>query len=373
VLGATSISVGLLWDISWHASIGRDSFWTPAHMAIYLGGLLCGLPAGWLALTTTFAGSEEQRATSVAFWGFRAPLGAWVSIWGCLAMLTSAPFDDWWHNAYGLDVTIISPPHVLLAAGIFGCELGAMLLALSVQNRATPGMAGRRLALTYAYSAGLLLVVVSTLFLEYSEPNNQHGALFYLIGCAAYPLVLVAAAHGGRLRWPATTVAAICMGVRMIVLWVLPLFPATPMLAPIYNPLHRMWPPFFPPLLVLPALAIDLILRRHGPDGADDLDRRRAGAGSMLGLSLALGAAFLAVFLAAHWYFSEFMLSPHARNWFFAADQWTYRSRLGPWRHQFWQRGEPFRAATVPVALLLATVSARLGMAWGGWMSRVRR
>ena len=38
--GATSIVVGLLWDISWHRSIGRDTFWTPAHMAIYLGGLL---------------------------------------------------------------------------------------------------------------------------------------------------------------------------------------------------------------------------------------------------------------------------------------------------------------------------------------------
>jgi len=34
-------------------------------------------------------------------------------------MLASAPFDDWWHNAYGLDVRIISPPHMVLAAGFF--------------------------------------------------------------------------------------------------------------------------------------------------------------------------------------------------------------------------------------------------------------
>ena len=47
----------------------------------------------------------------VRFWGFRAPLGAWVAIWGAFAMLTSAPFDDWWHNAYGLDVKVLSPPH----------------------------------------------------------------------------------------------------------------------------------------------------------------------------------------------------------------------------------------------------------------------
>ncbi|HVR96765.1 MAG TPA: hypothetical protein VMW27_09135, partial [Thermoanaerobaculia bacterium] len=34
VLGSTSIVIGVLWDISWHATIGRDTFWTPAHLAI---------------------------------------------------------------------------------------------------------------------------------------------------------------------------------------------------------------------------------------------------------------------------------------------------------------------------------------------------
>src|SRR5438874_7320651 len=102
ILGATSIVLGILWDISWHRTIGRDTFWTPAHMAIYLGGLVGGITAGWLVIRTTFFGSLEERAASVRLWGLRAPLGAWVSIWGCFAMLISAPFDDWWHNAYGL-------------------------------------------------------------------------------------------------------------------------------------------------------------------------------------------------------------------------------------------------------------------------------
>jgi hypothetical protein len=34
LVGSTSIVVGILWDISWHMTIGRDTFWTPAHMAI---------------------------------------------------------------------------------------------------------------------------------------------------------------------------------------------------------------------------------------------------------------------------------------------------------------------------------------------------
>src|SRR5689334_24618948 len=136
LFGATCVMVGVYWDISWHMSIGRDTFWTPAHLLIQAGGLIAGLSSGYVALMTTFRGTEEQRATSVRFWGFRAPLGAWICIWGCGAMLTSAPFDNWWHDAYGLDVKIVSPPHVILALGIYAIVVGALLLTLAQQNRA---------------------------------------------------------------------------------------------------------------------------------------------------------------------------------------------------------------------------------------------
>ena len=33
------IVVGLIWDISWHRSIGRDTFWSPPHVLIYCGML----------------------------------------------------------------------------------------------------------------------------------------------------------------------------------------------------------------------------------------------------------------------------------------------------------------------------------------------
>src|SRR5690242_14574996 len=116
----TSIAIGIVWDISWHETIGRDTFWTPAHMAIYLGGVLAGSVGGWLAIKHTFFAVPVDRDASVGVFGARAPLGAWVAIWGALAMITSAPFDDWWHNAYGLDVKIISPPHAVLGLGMFG-------------------------------------------------------------------------------------------------------------------------------------------------------------------------------------------------------------------------------------------------------------
>src|ERR1044072_2319938 len=135
VFGAVCIPLGVLWDISWHSTIGRDTFWTPAHMLTYLGGLVPGLTCGWLAIKTHFFGTPEARAESVSLWGFRAPLGAWVVIWGTFTMLLSAPFDNWWHNAYGLDVKILSPPHTVLAVGMLSVALGIIFLMVSWQNR----------------------------------------------------------------------------------------------------------------------------------------------------------------------------------------------------------------------------------------------
>src|SRR5947199_1337114 len=152
VLAATCVMVGVYWDISWHMTIGRDTFWTPAHLLIQAGGLIAGISSGYVALRTTFAGTDAERAASVSFWGFRAPLGAWVCVWGCGAMLASAPFDNWWHNAYGLDVQIISPPHMILALGIVAITLGALLLTLARQNQTT-GRDQQHFALLFTVTA----------------------------------------------------------------------------------------------------------------------------------------------------------------------------------------------------------------------------
>ena len=135
-LAVTSAYIGGYWDISWHRSIGRDTFWTPPHMAIYACGVLAGVSSAYLIFSATFGRASAFRDVSVRIWGFSGPLGAFISAWGGLAMLVSAPFDDWWHSAYGLDVRIISPPHMVLAAGFFGIELGTVVLLLAFMNRA---------------------------------------------------------------------------------------------------------------------------------------------------------------------------------------------------------------------------------------------
>ena len=374
LFASTSVILGVIWDISWHRTIGRDTFWTPAHLGIYLGGIVSGLTCGWLALRTTFAGSAADRAAAVRFWGFRAPFGAWVSIWGAIAMLTSAPFDDWWHNAYGLDVKIVSPPHMVLAAGIGAIQAGAMLMALASKNRA--GGERRDLNRLFLLGAGLLLLLAATVATEYTQRWDMHQSLFYQVSAGVFVFFLVSAARAARTRstpprtervagapgWPATTVALIYAAFQMFMLLLLPLFPGQPLLGPIFVQVDRFMPPDFPLLLVVPALGIDLVIRRAVP-----------GAWRDWGLAVVLAVVFVITFLAVQWPFAEFLVSPWARNDLFGSHRMDYG--VPPEiQERFYLLNPPDDlAAGLPIAVAIGFVSARLGLWWGNWLSRVRR
>jgi len=356
----TSIAVGVTWDISWHESVGRDTFWTPAHMAIYLGGTLAGFVAGWLAIRDTFLTREANRDFSVGLFGARAPLGAWVAIWGATAMLTAGPFDDWWHNAYGLDVKIISPPHVVLGLGMLGISVGVLLLVLSRQNR-FPDSSTKGSSL-FIYTGGVFLLLGSVFLLEYIYPNRQHGAMFYKVCALMFPARLIAIGRSARVSWPTTRIAAVFMAFSCATDWILALFPAHPKLAPIFNPITHMVDLPFPLLLIFPAFAIDLILRKTG--NTNWLAR--------VAIAFALGTAFLAVFIPVQWFFSQFLISPHAENWFFMGDRiWGYGSTRSNWQHQFWQ--PTFPISDVLRSWLYACAGSWVGLFFGDWMRKVHR
>jgi hypothetical protein len=358
LLASASVIIGVIWDISWHRSIGRDTFWTPAHLGIYLGGIVAGLTSGWVALRTTFAGSGADRGTAVRFWGFRAPLGAWVCIWGAFAMVTSAPFDDWWHNAYGLDVKIISPPHMLLAAGIAAIQCGAMLMALAWQNRAIGDR--RLLGRLYLLGAGLLLLLVATVATEHTQRWDMHRSHFYQVSAGVFLFFIVSAARASVSRWPATTVALVYTGVTLFMMVVMPLFPAQPLLGPIYVQVDRFMPTDFPLLLIVPALALDLL-------------RQRVGRLNDWVLALAAAAVFVAALAAAQWPLADFLMTPAARNWFFVSHRMPYSVDLA--MQARWYRLNPADNLMVglPIAVAIGYVSARCGLWWGNWMSRVQR
>ncbi len=369
VLGAACIPLGVLWDISWHESIGRDSFWTPAHMVIYLGGTIPGLACGWIVLKTTFLGTPAERARTVGFLGFRGPLGAWVTIWGALSMLTSAPFDNWWHDAYGLDVKILSPPHTLLAIGMGSVTIGALLLVLSWQNRLAESQR-QGAAWLYVFMGGILLTMQSLFLTEFSFPNHQHAGMFYKVSSVLYPAILIFTARASTLRWPAVAAALVYMGIYLLMIWGLPLFPAQPKLAPIYNPITHMVPPPFPLLILLPALGIDVVMHRLKADPA----MARPWWSDWL-RALGLAVIFLILFVPVQWFLSAFLISPAAENWFFAGNRlWAYSSTPGEWTRRFWNLDkDPFGGATLVAALGIAWLSARFGLWRGDWMRLVKR
>jgi hypothetical protein len=178
------------------------------------------------------------------------------------------------------------------------------------------------------------------------------------------PLPLIAFARASSLRWPATTIAVVYMGISLIMMWLLQLFPAVPKLAPIYNSVTHMVPPPFPYLLIVPAFVLDLLMHRFGRDR----DWR---------LAIVAGVAFLAVFLVVQWSFSTFMLTPAAHNIFFAGDKWDYNVRPGGWHNTFWRldRDEQgvFSPALLGLGLLLAGVYAVLSTRVGLWLGTAMR
>ena len=94
-LAAIFIIVGLIWDISWHMTVGRDKLLSPPHLLIYLGAVFGGLFSGIQVLWNTFRASAATKSKLIRMWGFfYSSLGALFCIWGAIAMLTSAPFDD---------------------------------------------------------------------------------------------------------------------------------------------------------------------------------------------------------------------------------------------------------------------------------------
>jgi len=363
VLAVTSASFGGVWDISWHESIGRDTFWTAPHLFIHFGGILAGAAAAWLIFRTTFGTSPAERAGAVRIWGFYGPLGAFLCCWGGAAMVTSAPFDNWWHAAYGLDVKILSPPHIVLVFGLVAIRLGAVVLILAEMHRAE-GVLRRKLEVLLLYMFTYLLGIAIAVFQECTFTDYMHSALFYLVLSLFTPMFLVAVAQVSEFRWASTAIAGIFSTLNLMFLWLLPLFPAEPKLGPVYHHVTSFIPPPFPLLIVVPALALDLL-------------RPRLRSWNRWRRSAAFGAVFLGTFVAVQWPFANFLQSPAARNWVFGTSYFPFFVPLDDnWvryvftavegsASEFW-----FKMA---LTLAIAIISARAGLSLGGWMRRVRR
>lgn len=364
VLAVTSASIGGNWDVSWHRSIGRDTFWTAAHMAIYACGAIAAVICGYLIFRTTFGKSASMRAVSVDVLGFRAPLGAFLAAWGGIAMITSAPFDNWWHAAYGLDVKIVSPPHTLLILGIRCVGLGVLFLILAAMNRETDDSAThKKLQRLYLYLGGLTIGGQMFFLLEYTWDVKLHSASSYIAMAIALPVMFALYAQSSRYKWACTVTAAIYMAFAIAEVLIFPLFPASPKLGPVFFPVTHLIPAKFPILIIVPALALDLLWQKTR-------------AWKMWQVALVSGALFMAVLLAVEWPFAIFLMSKASENRFFGTIYFDYNSRPDGYdRMREWFN--PSAPGAMAIAMLRASLYAAIGtyagLRFGRWMRGVQR
>jgi len=356
LLGALGVPLTLFWDFSWESTIGVDAFASPPHAANYAAvALAC---AGALALARR---DTRDGAAGIALGPLRAPVGAWLTLWGGLAFGAALCFDRWWQASYGLTAGLWHPPQIAKTVAYFAVVAGAWLHALARQD--APGGTARA-----ALAGAALLAMIAVVTVPQTFANRQHSAVFFQLGCATYPLVLVAQCTAGRARLPATGAALAYMAFEVLLVWLLPLFPGSPLAGPVYNMREHLLPPPFPLLLVVPALAIDGLLRVVP-----------AGAGRAAAVSHALeaGVAFFGLFALVQWRFSTFLLSGGADDWFFAGGgrEWPFFLRIDPSaRNAFWDGVSPaLDGASATLAAGLAIASAGAGLVVGGALRELRR
>jgi hypothetical protein len=201
------------WDIASHVDGGRERFLTPPHIGIYSGVTIAlGVIALAILADRLQTGASLFEALRHPFRDVRPGLAAAGT--GMATALAAAPFDNAWHEIYGIDITIWSPPHLLAIFGVSVAALGlAMLVAPATGDRFRPALHDFLLS---AFLAGLM---VTTGEFEFNGPQYRI-AYHPMILSAAATLVFVAAAQGPT-RWAATSVALWFEGARIASLLVL--------------------------------------------------------------------------------------------------------------------------------------------------------
>jgi hypothetical protein len=368
-LAVTSASIGGAWDVAWHRSIGRDTFWTPAHMLIYACGVLAGIVGLWLVLNATFGRNTESnlalRNASVNILGLRAPLGVFLAGWGGIAMLTSAPFDNWWYNAYGLDVKIVSPPHTLLILGIRAVSVGMMFLLLAAMNRAAASQDASFTPLQrlFLYLGGLAVGGQMFFLQEFTWDVVLHRSAAYIAMGIGLPILFAIVSQASRFRWACTVTASIYMLFIIAEILILPLVPAQPKLGPVFNPITHLIPAKFPVLLIVPALGLDLFWQR-------------ARHWKLWQIAMVSGVLFISIFFAVEWPFANFLVSKASENRFFGTTYFDYNSRAtGYDRMRLFFRPEHGLQLLLglSIASVCAMVSTWIGLLFGRWMRGVQR
>ena len=190
--------VGFMWDVAWHADLGRDSLLFTVPHTMMVTGLIFLVIAGFTgAFYATITGAQVGWMLG----RIRVPYTSVVLILLGGTAALAFPLDDWWHLTYGLDVSMWSPPHVMMLGTTAVTPIVlTMGLAEAKANRKHP-----MVRLLSGIFAAAILVGINAFMLEFDIGVPQWQILFQpLLIAVAAGLSLVAArqylGRGGAIR-----------------------------------------------------------------------------------------------------------------------------------------------------------------------------
>src|SRR6185312_13056789 len=106
---------------------------------------------------------------------------------------------------------------------------------------------------------GFIVIQTMTLKLEYTNRVLLHSAISYMVMGIGTLLLLEGLARVAGHRWVGSIMTAMSSAFVLILMWVLPLFPAQPKLGQVYQNITHMVPLPFPLLLIDPAFFLDFV------------------------------------------------------------------------------------------------------------------
>jgi hypothetical protein len=177
--------IGFVWDVGWHADTGRDrELFTVPHVLILVG--LAGIATS--ALVAIWSATRNKVETGWRRGRWHIPYAALPLFLIGFGALLAFPLDDIWHGAYGIDVTMWSPTHLLM---IGGASLSPIPMWLMLSEAGAPRTGRGRLL--WAFMAGVVLVGLSTFQLEFDMGIPQWQAFYQpLLIAVAAGIALVA-------------------------------------------------------------------------------------------------------------------------------------------------------------------------------------
>ncbi len=247
---------GLLWDVAWHRTVGRDSFLSPPHVLMYTGVAVNGLVSAWALLV----GRRRHGA----------PRGFVLSGAGFLLALAGAALDEWWHANIGKDVNLWSPPHLVGLAGTVLIAVG-LVFALAAHTRYAlePRWRAPRIVLVFCF-ADLVHKAMVALDHYTLDAWGRTPDFYPFLLALCLPAVLVMAVRA--LGAGAATATVVAFSVEHVA--ILAVLLASGMRIPTLTPLPIL------PAIVLDLAMVAFMLRRAGAlvpvaSGAASCDARR--------------------------------------------------------------------------------------------------